>query len=113
MRCGLGLDHEGRLLRCGAASQPSDETHRGCPRRAPGASRGTAREIRGAVAGKGRMLARVCAPACWSGGNAGWRLPPASGFAAKAGVHRERGSWKGGIRAPFLLPMAFLSGVRR
>ena len=27
--------------------QPSDETHRGCPRRAPGASRGTARENRG------------------------------------------------------------------
>ena len=61
---------------------------------------------------KGRMLARVCAPACWSGGNAGWRLPPASGSAAKAGVHREHGSWKGGIRAPFLLPVTFLSGLR-
>ena len=34
----------------------SDETHRGCPRRAPGASRGTARENRGAVAGMGSGL---------------------------------------------------------
>ena len=34
-----------------------DETHRGCPRRAPGASRGTAREIRGAVAGTGAWVA--------------------------------------------------------
>ena len=33
-----------------------DETHRGCPRRAPGASRGTARENRGAVAGMGSGL---------------------------------------------------------
>ena len=33
-----------------------DETHRGCPRRVPGASRGTARENRGAVAGMGSGL---------------------------------------------------------
>ena len=33
-----------------------DETHRGCPRRAPGASCGTARENRGAVAGMGSGL---------------------------------------------------------
>ena len=36
--------------------QGVDETHRGCPRRAPGASRGTARENRGAVAGMGSGL---------------------------------------------------------
>ena len=36
--------------------QEADETHRGCPRRAPGASRGTARENRGAVAGMGSGL---------------------------------------------------------
>ena len=36
--------------------QPSDETHRGCPRRALGTSRGTAREIHGAVAGMGSGL---------------------------------------------------------
>ena len=56
MRCGLGLGHEDMIRRCRAASQPPDETHRGCPRRAPGASHGTAREICGAVAGMGRGL---------------------------------------------------------
>jgi len=43
-----------RLIRWGAARVHSPTRLRGCPRRAPGASRGTARENRGAVAGAGR-----------------------------------------------------------
>ena len=35
------------ILQPNHTCQPPDETHRGCPRRAPGASRGTARENRG------------------------------------------------------------------
>ena len=68
----------GRVARCGPGPGLQGSTPERC--------------ARASKKDKGRMLARVCAPACWSRGNARRRLPPASGSAAKAEVRRERGS---------------------
>ena len=81
---GPPLDAEGPA---GITTTLKDTPHRP---RSPGST--PERCARASKKDKGRMLARVCAPACWSRGNARRRLPPASGSAAKAEVRRERGS---------------------
>ena len=75
-----------------------DETHRGCPRRAPGASRGTARENRGAVAGMGSGLSGAGQDRGSPGGCAGEVREgvPEEGQGADAGAGSARSRAGGG-----------------
>ena len=105
MRCGLGLGHEDMIRRCRAASQPPDETHRGCPRRAPGASRGTAREICGAVASMGCGLSvrargsGLLVWCFWSGGGVG--RPLVLLLVWSMSVRRRSEVWERWRRSPY------------
>lgn len=71
-----------------SVSQLFDETHRGCPSAGLGASCGTARESRGAVAGAGARVAQ-CGPGPRSPGS----TPDRYAKASKEG--QESGCWRG------------------